>query len=459
MNSDTHRFTDGSILTGLIKFAIPFLIANFLVSMYGAVDVFIINYYTDSATLSAVATGTQVVFTIMAIINGLELGGTILIGQYFGAKKQKDVLETIGTELILFAWFSVVCAILMLALADDIVAWMKTPIQARQATINYIRICGAGLLFSSMYEAISSILRGLGDSKNPLKFIAVACVINALLDVLFVGYFHWGASGAAVATAIAQALSFIISVIYLKTHKFMFDFKRKSFQFISQKAKMILKLGIPTAIQNGILYLSFTITVISINKLGVVVSAALSITDRIESFMLLPAIAFGSAISVVVAQNMGANKINRAKESFYIGYLLSLLFAIPSFLLMFVWPEKLIRLISSNPEYIETGAQFMHVYSPACLFVVIVCSVNGLLVGSGRTTFVMINDIIASVIFRIPLILMATGLIEIGLALPLATLPRAILPLCYFVSGRWKRPLLIKKTQPNRFNSYSKSQE
>ena len=298
------------------------------------------------------------------------------------------------------------------------------------------------MIFTFIYEAISSVLRGLGDSKNPLKFVAIACTVNVLLDLLFVGYFHWGASGAAAATIIAQGVSATIAIWYLKARHFIFDFKRKSFKFIAQKAKMILKLGIPTAFEETILFLSFTVMAMVVNKFGIEASAVMGITNRIDGFMFLPLIAIGFAISVMAAQNMGAGEIKRARRSFYVGFLFSLVFAIPAFLLMSVWPEHIMRLASSNDEIIKLGKEFMISYSTSCLFTAVICCMDNFLNGCGRTTFTMINSLISSIVFRIPLILTATTLFEIGFAIPLATIPHLFCLIIYFYSNRWKKRLI-----------------
>jgi len=444
-STDMHRFTSGSITWSLIRFAIPFLCANFLISLYGAADVFIVSYFADSSALSATTTGFQAIFTVMALSIGLGMGGTVLIGQYFGAKREKDVIETIGTVLILFAGLSVICACCMIFMADTITHWMKTPEEAWVGTRNYIRICGGGMIFTFIYDAVSAILRGLGDSKNPLKFVAIAVVINVFLDLLFIGYFKWGASGAAAATIIAQSMSVIIGVIYLKKHNFIFDFQYKSFKFIPEKAKMILKLGIPMAIQQTIVFMSFTIMTIAVNKLGVIASAALGITNRIDGFLIMPALAFGSSISVVTAQNMGAGEIKRAQRSFYIGLLLSLIFAVPSFMMMLIWPERLMALASSDMKIIASGGDFMLAYSPDCILMALVFCINGFFNGCGRTTFTMVNNISSSIIFRIPLILVAKTLYGIGLSMPFSTLPQSLIAVAYFFTNRWKKPVIISQ--------------
>ncbi len=447
ISTDTHRLTQGSIAKGLIRFAIPFLGANFLMSLYGAADIFIVSYFADSAALAATATGAQAVFTLMALCIGLAMGSTILIGQYFGAKREKDVVETISTSFILFGMISVLCSTSMLLFSDKIVYWLKTPKEALSGTYQYILICGGGLIFTFAYESISAILRGLGDSKNPLKFIAISCSINVILDFIFVGLFHWGAAGAASATVIAQACSFMIAIIYLKRHKFIFDFKLRSYRFYPHKAKKILTLSIPSAIQQSFVFMSYTIMTIAVNKLGVIESAVMGITNRIDGFLIMPSIAFGAAISVMTAQNMGAGEIKRAKQVLYTGFLLSLIIAIPSFLLMYLWPAGLMRLASSDADIIEAGRIFLYSYSPDCLILSCLFCMNSFLNGCGRTGFTMGNNILSSIV-RIYLIFIAVNLFQIGQSMPFSSLPQAIIAVLYFSTGLWKKSLIKENKIP-----------
>jgi len=442
LSPDSHRLTEGNIFKNLFRFALPSLGGNFLTSLYGAADVFIISYFADSSALSATATGAQAVFTLMAFAIGLAIGGSILIGQYFGAKKNKDVIETISTFMTLLIGMGVVCSCFMLMFAAKVADWLKTPVEAWNGAYQYILICGGGIIFTFIYEGISAVLRGLGDSKNPLKFIAISCVANIFLDLLFIGVFGWGAKGAATATIISQSLSVMIAISYLKRKKFVFDFKPQSFKFYKDKAKTILKLSIPSSIQGIVIFMSFTIMTMAVNKLGVIASAVLGITNRIDGFLIMPALAFGGAVSVMTAQNMGANLISRAKQSFYAGFLMSLVFSIPSFCLMYFRPEWLMRIVNSDPAIIASGAEFMGAYSPDCLILGIVFCLNGFFNGCGRTLFTMGNNILTSVGLRIPLIFMAENLFEVGLVMPISTFPQIGISLAYFYSKRWKKSLI-----------------
>ncbi len=453
LSADAHRLTDGHIARTLFKFALPYLGANFLVALYGAADVLIVSYFASPAALAATSTGAQAVFTMMALAIGLTLGGTILIGQYFGAKKEKDVIETIQTVFSLFAITALIGSAVMFIFARPIAALLETPPEAFQGACQYIMICGGGLIFTFAYESISAVLRGLGDSKNPLKFIAAACSMNILLDLLFVGGFNWGAAGAAAATVISQAFSVLVAVLYLRHRKFIFDFSWKSFGFHSEKAKKILRLGIPSAIQQTVIFTSFTIMTAIVNKMGVIASAAAGITTKIDGFMIMPSLAFASAVSVMTAQNIGARQIKRAKETFYTGFLMALCFGAPSFYMMYHHAPTVMRLVTENTDIINAGADFMLAYSPDCILLSLVFCLNGFLNGSGRTTFTMTNNLISTLFFRVPLIFQATTLFAAGFALPLSTIPQIMLSLFYFYKGYWKKSVIDNPRRKNDQNS------
>lgn len=442
LSANVHRLTDGHIAKTLLKFALPYLAANFLMALYGTADVFIVSRFADPSALAATATGAQAVFMMMALAIGLTLGGTILIGQYFGAKREQDVAETIKTVFSLFAGTAVVCAVFMVIFARQIAGLLETPAASFEGAVQYISICGGGLIFTFSFESISAVLRGLGDSKNPMKFIAIACLLNVFLDILFIGYFGWGAAGAAAATVIAQAFSVMIAVLYLRRCGFIFDFSLKNVGFYPNKAKKILRLGISTAIQQTIIFGSFTLMTAIVNKMGVISAAAVGITTKIDGFMIMPAMAFASAVSVMAAQNIGAGQPQRARETFYTGFLMALCFGAPAFAMMYTHAPWVMRLFTQNSDIIRSGSDFILAYSPDCILLCLVFCLNGFMNGCGRTTFTMINNIISTVFFRIPLIYSATSLFAAGLALPIATIPQITLALAYFYSGRWQKSVI-----------------
>lgn len=249
--------TEGNVRRALSRFAIPFLGASLLQFLYGAVDLIVVGQFADQAGIAAVSTGSQVMQAVTNFIIGLSTGGTVLVGQYLGARRGEDVNRAIGTLFSLFALIAVVLAAAFALSTNTIVALMQVPAAAVAPARQYLFICACGLVFITGYNMVSGVLRGLGDSKRPMYFVLVACIINIVGDLLLVGVFGLGAAGAALATVAAQGVSLALALAVLRRRDFPFDFKRRSFRIQGDKAARILRLGLPVAVQNVLVTLSF----------------------------------------------------------------------------------------------------------------------------------------------------------------------------------------------------------
>lgn len=436
--------TEGNVVSTMLTFAVPFLLANLLQACYGAADLLIIGQFSDAANLSAVSTGSQIMQMVISIVSGLTTGGTVLIGRYTGAKEHKEVSETIGTMFTLFGIFAAVMTAAVILLMDPIVSVMQTPQEAYSATKQYVLICICGTLFIFGYNAISAILRGMGDSKNPLIFIAIACVLNIACDLILVGPFQMGAAGAAFATAGSQGVSMIIAILYLRRKKFIFDFKLKSFRIHRAKAKNLIKIGLPISLQESLVMLSFLFIIAIVNSMGVVASAAIGITQKIDTFTLLPPSAFSAAIAAMAAQNMGAGLPDRAKKCMHTGIWFSLAFGVLFFALMQLAPQAAMRVFTQDSGVILAGAGYLRSFSFDCILVCFVFCMNGFFNGCGHTTFTMFNNLLPTFLVRIPaayLLSRIAGatLFEIGFAAPLASVVSVVFGFIYLKSGRWKQ--------------------
>ena len=247
------NLTQGSVPKVLLQFAVPFLIANVLQALYGGADLFVVGQYDDSASVAAVAIGSQVMQTITGIILGITTGTTVLIAIATGAKDNRKVASTIGSSVWLFSIVGVLLTLVMVVFHGQIAELMHTPAEAMADTKSYILVCSTGILFIIGYNVVCGILRGLGDSKTPLYFVGLACVINIVLDFILVGYFHLGATGAALATITAQGGSFVISLWFLHGHGFHFEFTRKDIRLNKNLSKKIMVLGAPIALQDALI--------------------------------------------------------------------------------------------------------------------------------------------------------------------------------------------------------------
>lgn len=329
MNSTTQNtLTEGKLAPALLRFAVPFLISNFLQALYGAVDLFVVGQFSTSASVSAVAIGSQVMQTVTWIILGISMGGTVLIGQKIGEKNEEGAAEAVGCVAVLFGLMALVLTPLMLIAVNGAVALMKTPPEAVSAARSYIFICSCGLPFITGYNGVSGIFRGIGDSRTPVIFIGLACIVNVIGDFLFTGWMGMGAAGAAFATVIAQAVSFLAALAYMYKKGFSFPFGRRHLRLRRKPAAAILKVGFPLALQDALVNVSFLIITTIINTMGLTASAAVGVVEKIISFAMLPPSAIASAVTTVTAQNIGAKKPERAKRALWYGIGFSLIFGI-----------------------------------------------------------------------------------------------------------------------------------
>ena len=408
----------------------------------------ICGWYNSEAQISAVSLGSQITQLLLSLITGLTMGSTVLIAQYAGNGKDKDIKSSIATTFTLFLLLGILLTVVMLMLTPQLLFLIRTPQEAYRDACSYVYICSMGIIFSFGYNAVSAVLRGLGDSKSPLYFITIACLFNIVLDFLLVAGFHMGAAGAAIATTFSQGISLLLSIIFLRKQKFSFDFHLSSFHMQRDKALLLLKIGLPISLQEVISAVSFLCIAAIINGFGVAASAAAGICNKFEGFAMLPSTAIASAISTIAAQNIGAGNWKRAGKALWI----SVLFAFTASMIFFVWAgissESILRIFKAEGAVITAGEQYLHYFRYDFLLVAFGFTMNGFFNGCGRTLFAMINGIAASVCIRIPLVFILSqygnhDLTGIGLAIPAATLVSVIAGIIYYRRGKWKQALLV----------------
>ena len=353
-----NLLTEGNVFRVLLSFSVPFLIANVIQALYGAVDLMVIGWYCPPESVAAVSTGTQVTQIITSMVSGLTLGGTILVGKYTGMRDEKRTERTIGTTLSVFAIVALVLTLVMLLLRVPVLEALKTPDASFDMAKQYVTICFCGIFFICGYNAISAILRGYGDSKRPMYFAALSCVLNIIGDVVFVKYMGMGVAGTALATVGSQAVSMVCSIIYLNRRKFIFTFRLKNFKIYPELARELAVVGIPISFQECMVRLSFLYLTSVTNRLGVSAAAAVGIASKYDVFAMLPATSLASALAAITAQNYGAGKLKRAGQSLAAG----IGFAFLASSLFFLWaqisPQTMIGVFNSDPAIIEAGIPF-----------------------------------------------------------------------------------------------------
>ncbi len=433
----------GNIKRTLLKFALPFLGASFLQFLYGAADLMIVGRFADAAGISAVSTGSQVMQAITSLVTGLATGGTVLIGQYVGARRREDVRASIGTMFSLFTLIAIVLTLISALCTNAVVALMRVPAEAVIPARQYLFLCSCGILFITGYNMVSAILRGLGDSRRPMYFILIATVVNIAGDLLLVGVFGMGAAGAAIATISAQALSLILSLLVLRRRDFPFDFKRASFRLHRGRCAKLVSLGAPVAVQNVLVTISFLIITAIVNAIGLNESAAVGVVERIITFAMLAPSAFMAALAAMTAQNMGAGRPDRAGLSLKYGILFCLLCEGAMFILLQLSPVLWMGLFSPDPAVIAHGALYLRTYSFDCITVSFVFCLNGFYSGCGRTGFTMVNNLVSTFAVRVPVVFFVSRiagatLLHIGIGAPAASAVQIVIQLIYYRSGRWR---------------------
>ena len=314
-----YHLTEGNILKTLLRFAVPFLAAALLQSLYGAADLFVVGTYCSAESVAAVSTGTQVTQIITSLITGLTLGSTILIGQYTGSRETETVKRIIGTTFVVFGITAAVLTVVLLAFEQPLLVLLQTPEESFVLTMRYVAICLWGNIFVCGYNAVSAVLRGYGDSVRPMVFIGISCLINIGLDIWFVRDLGLDSSGTALATILSQAVSMGIAVGYLKKKKFIFDFKWSSFRLDSDIVKKLLRIGIPISFQELMVRISFLYLMTVMNRCGVYAAAVVGIGSKYDVFAMLSATSMANALSALTAHNLGAGKPERAEQSLWYG--------------------------------------------------------------------------------------------------------------------------------------------
>lgn len=432
------NFTEGKIFSPLLKFVIPILMALFLQTMYGAVDLLIVGQFGNAADVSAVSTGSQVMLGVTSMITGLTMGITILIGQKLGEGKRKEAGNVVGSGISIFAVMAVVITIVVVTFSSTIATFMHAPTEAFNSTVSYIRICAMGAVFVISYNVIGGVFRGLGDSKTPLITVAIACVVNIIGDLVFIGIFKMAATGAACATVIAQSTSVILSLILIRRRGLPFDFSLKSIKFHKNLTTQIIKYGAPIALQDVLVNLSFLVIMMIGNSMGVIASAGIGVAEKLVGFIMLIPMAFAQAVSAFVAQNYGAKQYHRAKKVLMYSVLTSLCCGIVMFYIIFFHGNLLSGIFSKDEAVVLAAWDYMKAYGVDCLFTAIMFSMVGYFNGCGRTTFVMVQGIIGAFCVRIPVSFIMSklepvSLFKVGLATPMSTFVQIILCVSFFI--------------------------
>lgn len=437
MEERANDFTKGSIPKKLLKFMIPVLGALILQAMYGAVDILVVGQFGTTAGISGVSTGSSIVNLIVFTVSGLSMGITVLIGRYIGERKEERIGKVIGGAICFFIVLSVAIAAAMLIFARPLAILMQAPEEALDLTVTYVRICGGGVFFIIAYNVISSIFRGMGNSKLPLVFVAIACVANIIGDLILVAVLNMNVAGAALATVMAQAVSVILSLIIIRKQPLPFTMRKSDICF-NREILNFIQVGSPIAFQEIMTQISFLALCAFINRLGLEASSGYGVASKIVSFIMLVPGALMQSMSAFVAQNVGAGKEDRAKKSLFTGMLIGASIGVVIMLLSFFKGDLISYIFTEDPKVVARSAEYLRGFCPEAIVTCISFSFIGYFNGHSQTFFVMMQGLAQTFLVRLPVsyimsIRPEASLMEIGFAAPSATIFGIVISVIYFI--------------------------
>lgn len=443
---NSQNFTEGPIVSKLVKFALPVLGALILQAMYGAVDLMVVGRFADRADVSAVSTGSQLMMGLTGIITGLSMGSTVLLGQKLGAGERDDAGRVIGGAICLFAAVALTMSAVITALARPLCRVLQAPPEAFDQTVGYVTVCALGMIFIAGYNVLAGLFRGMGDSRTPFIAVCIACVANILGDLALVAGFRLGSVGAALATVLSQGFSVLICLPIIRRRGLPFPFSRKHVGFHRDVIAQTVKLGAPIALQDLLVSVSFLGIVAIVNSLGVVVSAGVGVAEKLCSFVLLIPSAFMQSLSAFVAQNAGAHRDDRSRRAMLGGMLISFSMGLVIGGFAFFRGDLMAGLFARDPEVIAAAAEYLRAYAIDTLLVSFFFCFNGYFNGIGETRFVMFQGLVSAFLVRLPFSYLMSrmqpvSLFCIGLAIPLSSVTQIVMCLFWFNYIHRKRAL------------------
>ena len=438
--------TVGSESKCIFNFALPMLIGSLFQQLYNTADSIIVGRFVGKDAMAAVSGANPIMFLLTSFLMGITLGFSILISQYYGSKNISKVKSTIDTTYIFIFIASFFITLIGVCFSENILKIMNTPNEIFELSKGYLIIIFAGTLFSTGYNSICAILRGLGDSTNPLYFLIISTILNIILDIVFIIYFNLGVNGVALATIIAQAVAFIFSVIYLNKNHDVLKIKIRNLKYDSEIFKAGLKLGLPSAIQQTLFSVGNITLQSLVNGYGTAAMAAFGAGSKIETFISLPIMNLGSAVSTFVAQNMGAGKVERVKKGVKSSIVMSLSIAIFVIVIIFLFKENLIKLFNTDAEVIAIGSRYLLTIGPFFFFIGTSFMLTSAIRGAGASMFAMVSSMISLWIARIPasyLLSSFYGVNGIWMGIPIGWFVGLVVTGVYYKKGYWKNKAIV----------------
>jgi len=437
---------EGNILKNIGLFSVPFLIANFLQTLYGMADLFIIGQFTDAAGITAVAVGSQVMHFVTVILIGLTMGTTVLMGQAVGAGRLRSLSRILGNTSVIFAVVAALFMAVLLLTAPQIVTLLSTPSEAVPGTTRYLVVCFLGIPLITAYNVIAAAFRGLGDTKSPMYFVTAACVVNIALDFLFVGPLDMGPEGAAIATVISQLFCVVVTLGAIRLRRVHFDISlsRRDFRLNKALVWTLLKIGFPVACQEGFIQISFLFITLIANSRGLEIAAAVGVVEKIICFLFLVPSAMLSSVSAISAQCIGASRFDRARKTLYCGIAIAAGFGLFCGILFQFVSEPVLSLFTDDLQVVRYGTQYLHAYVFDCMVAGIHFCFSGYFCACGLSVVSFVHNAISIVTLRVPGAYLASlwypdTLFPMGMATLLGSVLSAVICITVYVLYEHRR--------------------
>ena len=398
---ESINLTEGGIMRNIVSFSLPYLLSYFMQILYGMADLFIIGQYCGVASITAVSIGSQVMHMLTVVIIGLAMGTTIVVGQAIGANNSRKASLAVGNTITLFMCFSVFLTIILLAGTKGIVDLIETPREAVDGTVDYLLICFAGIPFIVAYNIIASIFRGLGDSKSPMYFIAIACVANIFFDILFIGFLHLDAAGAALGTTLSQTLSVILSLVMIR-RKRLITMMKSDMRPRQEAMGAVLKIGIPVALQDGFIQVAFIVITVIANMRGLTDAAAVGVVEKLMGALFLVPSSMLSAVSAIGAQNIGAGKYWRVQQTLWNALAIVLGYGLVISVIMQFAADDVMAIFTDDAGVIKSGGEYIRAYIWDTGVAGIHFCFSGFFCAYGYSIVSFIHNM-SSILFRVPL--------------------------------------------------------
>ena len=439
-----RNLTKGSVLKNIVLFSLPYLLSYFLQTLYGMADLFIVGQFEGVESITAVSVGSQVMHMLTVMIVGLAMGSTVMIGKFIGADKKEEASAAVGNTVVLFMGVAAVLTIGLLMLVHPVVRVMSTPQEAVSDTVRYLTICFMGIPFITAYNIISSIFRGMGDSKSPMYFIGIACGVNIFLDYLFIGGMRLGASGAALGTVFSQTISVLTALLVIRRKKTGISIKKYHLKPCSAVMGQILKIGIPVALQDGFIQIAFIVITIIANKRGLNDAAAVGIVEKLIGIVFLVPSTMLSAVSAISAQNIGAGKHERAVRTLKYAVMIAAGFGFTVAVIIQFVSVPVVKIFTEDAAVAVMGGQYLRSYIWDCMLAGVHFCFSGYFCACGKSGISFIHNSLSIILARIPGAYLASlyfpnNLYPMGLAAPAGSILSDVICVIAFVYLNKKR--------------------